>query len=181
MPNTKYAHKRRRNSKNFVAIPIEGNFPLGALAANALVSGNAFPAVLTEDFFALSVDLQASITGLTAGEGDPQMCGFSHADYSNTELEENLEVSFLGPGDKIAQERARRLVRKTGSFETDNLSQTKMNLVGRQGGRITRTKLKFVVNSGKNLDIWNYNKSGIVLTTGATLRFLGTVYGRWIL
>ncbi len=175
---SKYTRKQSR-SKNFVAIPVEGTLALGALAANALVSGNILGA-LTEDLFSISADLMINVSGLTSGEGQPLIAGFSHADYSDTEVEENLEVNFLGPGDKIAQERARRLVRKMGVLEA-TVDQTRLKLVGRYGSSMTRIKLKFVINSGKGLDLWIYNKSGAVLTTGGTARFMGTVYGKWMI
>ncbi len=172
---------KKRSSKNFVAIPFSGSLPLVTLASEALLSGDVFPGVLTEDFYAISVDLNAQILALTAGEGDPMSCGFAHGDYTDPQIEENLEVSFLGPGSKIAQERARRLVRNTGIFASETVGHTSMKLYGRTGVGNIRTKLKFVVNSNKNLSIWVLNKSGAALTTGSNLRFQGTVYGRWII
>ncbi len=181
MPSKNTGRKRSRSSKNFAAIPFDSNLALVTLANDALLSTDVFPGVLTEDFYALSADINASIEGLTAGEGDPMFGGFAHGDYSDAEIEENLEVSFLGPGDKIAQERARRLVRKTGMFAPPTTASTVMRLFGPSGSGQIRTKLKFVINSNKNLSFWIINKSGTALTTGAGLRFQGTVYGRWIL
>ncbi len=176
----KYTRKQSR-SKNFVAIPINGTFSLLTLNTDVLLGTDVFPGVLTEDFYAMSVDINSQIVALTTGEGDPLMAGFAHGDYSDAEVEENLEVSFLGPGDKVAQERARRLVRKTGMFSPTSEAATQMKLFGKEGSGQVRTKLRFVINSGKNLRFWVLNKSGANLTTGASLRFTGTVYGRWIL
>ncbi len=154
---------------------------MATLASNSLLSVDAFPGVLTEDLYAISCEINAQVINLTAGEGDPMFLGWAHGDYSDPEIEENLEVSFLGPGDKVAQERARRLVRKSGILLPEELLHTTMRLSGKTGEGLVKTKLRFVINSGKNLSIWVYNKSGATLTTGSSLRFQGTVYGRWLI
>ncbi len=173
-------HTGRRN-KNFVAIPIQGSLNLLTLGNEVVLSTDLFPGALTEDFYAISADISAEIINLTAGEGDPMHCGIAHGDYTDAEIEENLEVSFLGPGNKISQERARRLVRKTGILVAETEAQTKLQLKGKTGDGLIRTKLKFVVQSGQNLSLWVWNQSGSALQTGSSIRFFGTVYGRWIL
>ncbi len=178
MPN---ARKKSRNSKGFVALPISGNLALGTLGNVTVIFADVFGAPLTEDFYAISSDIAAQIIELTAGEGDPLMCGFSHGDYSVTEVKEALEVKLLGPGNKIEQERTRRLTRKIGIFMADVLSHTTMKLFGRGGAGLIRTKMRFVLQSGKTLNLYVYNNSGATLTTGAIVKFQGTIYGRWIL
>ncbi len=172
----------RRSNKNFVAIPITGTIPILSLGDGVVVAGDVFGGNLTEDFYALSADIMAEIVGITSGEGNPTMAGFAHGDYTVTELKENLEVTLLGPGTKIEVERSRRLVRKTGMFRSNDPAHVTMALSGRYSdGGLTRTKLKFIVNSGKTLKFWAHNKSGAVYTTGANLKFEGTVYGRWMI
>lgn len=174
--------KRSRNSKNFAAIPLDFNLPLSTLASADLIAVDMLGGNLTEDFYAISVDILAQIRGLTAGEGDPIMAGIAHGDYSDAEIEENQEVVFLGPGSKIEQERARRLVRKTGIFTTDIVNAVTLKLMGNRGGAgLIRTKLKFTVNSGKTLNMWVHNQSGATLTTGSVLVATGTLYGRWLI
>ncbi len=179
MPNK--TRKRSRTSKNFAAIPIDFNLALSTLGSAALISQDALGGNLLEDFFAISCDILAQIRGLTAGEGDPTMGGFAHGDYSDAEIEENLESNLLGPGDKITQERARRLVRKAGIFTTDVPAAVTLKLQGRGGSGLIRTKLKFVINSGKTLKFYVHNLSGANLTTGAILIGQGTLYGRWLI
>ncbi len=177
-----YPRKRKQSrSKNFVAIPIEGSIVIEALASKAVVIDDAFGGNLTEDLYAISADVQGQVIGLTAGEGDPSSIGFAHGDYSVGEIAENKVVVFLGPGSKIEQERARRLIRNVGPVLGDSLgAQTTMRLHGRGGAGLVRTKLKFTIQSGKDLIIFFYNNSGATLTTGASFRYSGTVYGRWL-
>ncbi len=130
----------------------------------------------------MSVDMNAVITGLTAGELLPADIGLSHGDYSVTEVKEATEVVFLGPGSKIEQEQARRLVRKTGvANDFTDADNTELAMVGKDGSRYVRTKVRFVIEDGKALKIWIKNRSGAALNTGAILRFSGDIYGRWIL
>ncbi len=150
---------------------------------NAVVSEPVLQANFTHDFYAISADLQATITGLTAGEGDPYTMGWFHGDYSNAEVAECLNVTLLGPATKLEQEFSRRLVRRTGVFQTASPTDvaTEMSLRGGQSGSPSiRTKLKFVVQDGKALKIYGMNRSDATLTTGAVIHFSGQIYGRWV-
>ncbi len=172
---------RRRSSRNFVAIPFTKNLLLATLA-NATVLTVPVTAGLTEDLYVISCDLSATFIGLTAGEGDPMQIGLAHGDYGVTEIKENLEVAITGPGDKINQERTRRLVRRTGMLQAQGTNvHTEMSMIGRNGSRIVRTTCKFVVQNPSTLQAWIQNRSGAALTTGSTLVLNGTVFGRWIL
>ncbi len=180
MANNKRA-KRSRNSKNFVAIPFDDSVALGALANAILVKEALIGTNFTEDFFCISVDLSGIVTGLTGGEGIPLEMGLNHSDYSVAEVNQNLDVTLTGPGSKIENEQAGRLVRRTAQgFEHAVGNTTEIPLIGRFGSRISRTKCRFLVSSGKALEVWIKNRSGSTLTTGASLRFSGTIYGRWI-
>ncbi len=173
---------RRRSRKGFVAILVDATITIGAVGSKAVAIADLMGGNLTEDFYAISTDLQAQVLGLTAGEGDPSMCILAHGDYTVAEIAEALVVKLLGPGSKIEQERTRRLVRKVGPFYGDGTAtQTTSNLEGRQGPGLVRTALKFIINSGKTLSVGFYNNSGATMTTGATVRVTGTVYGRWII
>jgi len=125
-----------------------------------------------EDFYCVSVDVQFALEGFTAGEG-PIFVGWSHGDLSAIEVEEALDANVSDPDDIIANEHSRRPVRKTGVFMGLNTNEALWD------GKPIRTTLKFSVGDGHNLNIWAYNKSGATLTTGAQVRMLGTLYGRW--
>ncbi len=173
---------RKGRSKGFVAIPVDASITVGALGSKSVAIGDLLGGNLTEDFYAISCDLQAEVNGLTAGEGDPSMIILAHGDYSVAEIAENLVVKLLGPGNKIEQERARRQVRKVGPMYGNDLeTQVSMQLAGKSGPGLVRTALKFLINSGKTLSVGFYNNSGATMTTGASVRVTGTVYGRWII
>ncbi len=175
------ANKNRRRSRNFVALPFNGSLTIGALSNQAVALDDLLGGNLTEDFYCISGDVQGAVIGMTAGEGDPSQLGFAHGDYSAAEVAEKLNVIFLGPGNKIQQEQSRRLVRPTGVLQGNGLNtQVSMELVGRGGSRTVRTKIKFTIQSGKTLNLFLFNNSGAVYTTGATFRYSGTLYGRWL-
>ncbi len=166
------ARKRNRN-RNFVAIPIDSGITLSTLA-NATALSGSLVAALTEDLYCISADLTWSIQGLTPGEG-PVYVGVAHGDYSDTEITEALTVSLTGPGNKIEQERSRRLVRRAGGFP-GILAEEVLN-----DGRPLRIKLKFTVQNPKTIKLFAFNRSGAALTTGGIVRVFGDLYGRWLL
>ncbi len=175
------ANRRKRSNRNFVAIPFSVAVSLGTLGDGSVADLEALP-TLTEDLFVMSVDMSASVEGLTAGQLVPADVGYSHGDYSVTQVKEKLDVVLTGPGSKLQQERVRRLIRKAGAMNAfDTSAKTESTMIGRNGSRIVRTKINFVIQSGKPLNVWIHNRSGAQLTTGSTLRTSGTVYGRWIL
>ncbi len=181
MPNKPKTRRRRSRDKNFVAIPVTGSVSIGALASTEVISGNVFSAALKEDLFVISADISGQIVSLTAGEGDPADVGVAHDDYSVTEIAEKLNVSLLGPGDKIEQEASRRLVRRIGTLLQTEAAATVMRLFGRFGSANIRTKIGFTIQSGHNLKMYVHNRSGAAFTTGAILRYSGTLYGKWLL
>ncbi len=175
-------HKKRR-SNPLVVLNFADEFVIGALANNAVASEPVLQANFDHDFYAISADIQATITGLTAGEGDPMTMGWFHGDYSNAEVAEALNVTLLGPANKIEQERQRRLVRRTGVFQGQEGTDVATEMVlrgGQAGGPSIRTKLRFVIQEDKALKIYAMNRSDATLTTGATIHFSGQIYGRWV-
>ncbi len=169
------AHKKgSKYPKGFVAIPINASITLSTLANNTVLTGGIL-GTLTEDLFVMSADLQWNIRSLTVGE-TPVTVGLAHGDYSVGEILEALDVSMLGPGTKIEQERARRLIRRVGVFGESSADQALAD------GKSIKTKCKFVIQNGKDLNAYVVNRSGEAnLTTGAIVQIFGTVYGRWIL
>lgn len=175
---------RSRGNRGFVVLPFADEFVIGAVANNTVVSEPVLQGNFTNHFYAISADIESTITGLTAGEGDPSTLGWFHGDYTNAEVAEALNVTLLGPATKIEQEFTRRLVRKTGVFQTTEGTDvaTGMNLRGGpNAGSVIRTKLKFLVEEGKALKIYFMNRSDATLTTGATVHFSGNIYGRWVM
>ncbi len=175
---------KKRGNRNFVVIGVAGTQALGTLANDTVIKNALTSAVLEEDLYVISTDLSVTVTGLTAGEGHPMTTGVSHSDYTVAQVLENLDNEMLGPGNKIEQEQSRRSVRKMGVMHSEgglSGSATDLVAIGRDGSRIIRQKCKFLVSSGKALDIFMWNRSGAALTTGAIMRWSGNIYGRWLI
>ncbi len=173
---------RKRNSKNFAVIDVAGSLALSTLADNTISSQALTSSTLTEDYYCISCDLAVSVRGLTGGEGHPMTVEVHHSDYSAAEVLEKLDGEFLGPGNKIEQERSRRLVRELTTLRPDGPGVSTVFLSGKNdnGGPIIRRKIKFMIDAGRTLDIGIWNRSGAALTTGATLEWQGKLYGRWV-
>ncbi len=167
--------KRSRSGRNFVAIPFAGSLALGALADDAVISVQVTVGEFTDDLFVMSLDVRFGENGHAAGEG-PILLGLSHSDYTVAEIIEAIDIELLGKGDKIEQERARRLVRKFGLYDVGAVGDAVViskDEIGR------RHKLNWPIGIGNSLDLWARNKSGATLTTGQIVSFSGTLYGRW--
>ncbi len=180
MPDKPKPRKQSRNSKNFVAIEVAGSLALSTLADDTYLSVGT-QATFTEDFFAISADLSGSIKALTPGEGSPSTMVVAHSDYTDVEVREGLDIgSLTGPADKIQEERSRRLIRKVGVFQSQEVNHVSLKAEGRYASSRIRTKLRFLISDGNALDIGVWNRSGAALTTGASFEFDGTLYGRWL-
>ncbi len=166
-------HKRSRRRSNFVAIPFSVSLALSTLADNAVLTA-ALMSAQTEDLYVISVDASYALQEVTAGEG-PLEVGFSHSAYSVAQIAENLIAQQTGPGDVIAVEQSRRMVRRTGKFSGLSTHEVLAD------GRKIRTKCKFAITGSNNLDLWVQNQSDAALTTGAVVDVSGTIYGRWII
>ncbi len=166
---SKYTRKRRRSNKNFVAIPINTQQALGTLADETVLT---FPLTTAfgEDLFCISADLLISTDAMQEG---PLGVGAAHGDYTVAEIKEYVDANLTDPDDKIAQERARRQIRRVGLFPSQGNNEVLND------GKPIRVKLKFSVGDTKTLNVWAMNHSGGALTTGATLTVTGTIYGRW--
>ncbi len=115
----------------------------------------------------MTLDGTWTIQDLTAGEG-PITVGFAFDDYSVTEVKECLEIgASINLGDKIAQEKANRLVRIVGTFVNSDPLQNGMRI---------KTRLNWAVPNGHSFIIFAYNESGSALSTGAFVNFQGDLW-----
>ncbi len=114
---------------------------------------------------------------LTGGEGNPLEYGVAHGDYSDTEVNENLDSNLTGPAfDLIRLEQSRRKVRRGGYLKQRGALTTQLEM----SQDMKRIPLRFQVSEGKTIQFWVKNKSGATLTTGAVQEWIITVYGRWV-
>ncbi len=115
----------------------------------------------------MSIDLSWSIADLGATQDDGQEFGVAHSDYSAAEIEECLEAAgAIDQGDKIAMERANRLVRSIGQFQGAPGTGAGKSF---NNGLPKKTKLNWYIGIGDTISAWIRNGSGAVYTTGASL------------
>ncbi len=165
--------KNRKRRGRLVVLPINAQITLGTLADGSAVVANLIQS-LTEDFYAISVDLAWALRGLTSGEV-PIQVGIAQGDLTVAEVVEAVTAAPTGPGDIIQNERARRPVRISGQFGDVGTDQSLAH------GEMVRTKARFLISDGKSFNAWALNRSGANLTTGAVIRVTGRAYGRWLI
>ncbi len=164
------AKRRGRKGRGMAAIPFQDTLALSTLADNTVLQTTFWTP--TRDFYPVSAHIEWAIRGLTAGEG-PVKVGLAHAGYSVTEITEFLDAEYTAPDALTAREQGRRMVRRSGTFH--GLSTEEVI----NDGRPLKTIIKFPLTGGQGLAAWAVNRSGAALTTGAVIKFSGTIYGRW--
>lgn len=155
--------KRKFNLRRVRVTPGVALSTLGTVTAITVdVAGTADGA-----YRAVSVNGSWNLTGLTGGEG-PITVGYAFSDYSVTEIKESLEaIASINLGDKIAQEKANRLVRVVGML---NEAQDELN-----DGKPLKTRLNWLIPIGKSVNVFAYNE-GAQLTTGASVNMTGDMW-----
>ncbi len=138
-----------------------------------MIKVSSLPAAFGEDWYCHSVFANWSMRNHTAGEG-PISIGYCHGDLSVTEVLEALTAEQTDPDDIIANERARRPVRKLGNFPGLLSEETFRD------GAMVRSGIGFVIGNDHQFECWALNNSAAVLTTGTILEIDGVMYGRWL-
>ncbi len=144
---------------------------LGAVAALDVTSFG-LTATTLNPIRLISLNASFSLADVTDID-DGHTFGLAHGDYTNAEIEECLEAATsIDPGDKIANERANRLVRFIGTFKKDagGLSGSYND------GKRTKIRLNWPMPIGKLIVMWVRNASGTVWTTGSTLTVDGDLW-----
>ncbi len=165
MANRKPSSRRRRfNLREVRASPVIALTTLdAAIVLVTNVTGSADGA-----YRAVSMKMAWNLIGLTALDG-PIIVGYAHSDYSVTEIKECIEIATsISVGNKVAQEKANRLVRVVGTLErasSDDLND----------GKPVTTKLNWLIPIGKSVNIFAYN-DGQQLTTGAVAKCTGSMW-----
>ncbi len=158
---------------NLRLVRINAAVAIGALAALDVVSG-AVTAASTSTYRLISVHAAYSIVDAGAGADDGQTFGLAHGDYSAAEIEECLEATTaIDAGDKIANERANRLVRVLGTFAGTALAGGGVQFNDSQPVKV---RLNWLMTIGDTLTLWVRNASGAVYTTGASITIAGDLW-----
>ncbi len=146
---------------------------IGALAALDVTSASMVSAS-TGPYRVMSLDMSWSLADLGATSDDGQEFGVAHSDYSDAEIEECLEsITAIDKGDKIAQERADRLVRTIGQMTGAPGTGAGLSF---NDGKPVKTKLNWHMSIGDTLRVWIRNGSGAVYTTGASVLASGNYW-----
>ncbi len=165
MAKKKYTLSRGAGGGSYLKGNINESLALSNLASGALVA-DTWDEVVNEKTLVSSIVVTWSVDELVLAQG-PLEFGVAHSDYTDAEILEVLAVTgSWDSGDKISQERAKRLVRKIGvmvSVGDAGISDVTVN-----DGKPIKTKLNWMLASGDTLRMWVLNK-GAILTTGAFL------------
>ncbi len=167
------APRRRRRYKDFISIPFAQSFAITNIGDGVVITGNVLASNFGEDIFIVPMDWTASLRAHTANE-NPITFGVAHSDLSVGEISEALEAEVTSPDDIIAKERARRPVRRFGTFSKGTVTEETVN-----DGITKRNKVMMSIGNGFNLAWWVRNQSGAILTTGSFMEYQGTLFGRW--
>lgn len=166
--------KHPRRKFNMRRVRLTGNLDVGALAAADLIAG-PLVAVAADTYRCISIDASYVWKDVQATIDDGAQFGVSHSDYSASEVEECLEATgSIDLGDKVAQERANRLVREIGIFASspDGASGG----VPFNNGMPVKTRLNWLLSIGDVINLWVRNSSGVVYTTGSALGCTGNMW-----
>ncbi len=159
--------QRRRRQFNLRKVHITPAQALSTLAGVTVLT-TGLTGTADGAYRCVSVKGIHSILGLTAGEG-PVTVGFAHGDYSVTEIKEAIESALsISVGDKLAQEKANRLVRVIGEISA---AEPMLN-----EGMPVSTKLNWFIPIGKVISLFAYNNNSGTLTTGAIQNFSGDLW-----
>ncbi len=168
--------KSSKRKFNLRRVRLEAGLGIGALAASDVISG-AMTAVSANRYRVTSVKASYTVTDIPAAIDDAYQFGIAHSDYTDTEIEECLEATAaIDIGDKVAQERANRLVREIGTISSGQLTTPGGGATPFNDGRPIKTKLNWLMGIGDTLRLYVRNGSGVIYTTGATLKAKGELW-----
>lgn len=161
--------KHRKRRKYGRPLNFSEAVALANLADQTEQHTNFDDAVSRESWF-ISMDIMATMNGHTAGEGPIHML-VGDSDYTSAEvLEWWLATNAWDTGDRIAQEQARRKIRRVCTFSGGGLTEVAND------GKPIRVKLGWMVEEDRSLFLGGVNDSGAILTTGTVLRGTGQIY-----
>ncbi len=161
---------RRRGRFNLRRVRVSTELALLTLASDTALVGSLTGAA-GGAYRVISSVMTWAITKGAAGEG-PITVGYAHSDYTVAEIKECLEAfASIDQGDKIAQERANRLIRVVGTISLGAGNMSVLN-----DGRTVKTKLNWLINIGDSVNQFAFNESTGALTTGAVTNVQGNLW-----
>jgi len=158
--------KGRGRRKRYLKGAVDENLLLTTLGPKDVVS-QIFGSVVNERTLVSSLVGTWSLSDFTSGDDiGPVLVGVAHSDYTAAEIEEFIEIAdSWNEGNLVAQETARRKIRKIGIFEDQDAGSATADSVLNDGKPIT-TKLNWIMLQAQSLQIWAYNLGdGAIATT----------------
>ncbi len=164
----KKGHGKRRRF-NLRRVRITAEQALATLASDtALVTSTTGAGDIP--YRAITMNLTWAIRDATQGEG-PVTVGYAHSDYTVTEIKECLESqAAISQGDKVANERSKRLVRIVGVLNFDT------NGFALNDGKPIKTRLNWLISVGDQVNIFIFNENNAALSTGAFVLTSGDMW-----
>ncbi len=169
--------KRAKGTTRKAWVPMGQFVEFTGLAADAveneIVQGSN---AAGSDYILRSVKLNYAVANAAADEG-PFIAVIAHGDYTDAEVAECLNViTGFDPGNKIEQERMKRLVRRIGLFgASDGVEDITIN-----DGLPLTTKLNWHIQGSVGFRIGIWNRSEAAVTGSPVLEFDGTAYINWV-
>ncbi len=161
---------KRSRRFNLRRVRVTPELALGTLVTDIAIPGAIQGGTSTTQMTIASIIATWQLQGLTAEEG-PITVGYAHPDYSATEIKECLESqAAIDRGDKVAQERANRLIRIVGTLDAEASVLNE--------GRPVKTKLNWFMVAGDTPNIFAFNEGTSNLTTGSSLHLAGNMWVR---
>ncbi len=148
---------------------------LGTLGATTLIS-KVLDGVVEERTLVTSIVATYALADFTNAIGDgPIAVGVAHSDYTDAEVEAFIEnTGSWTEGDKVSQEVSKRQVRIIGVLES-SVADSQGSIALNEGKPI-KTKLNWILTTGKTLRLWAYNMGDSALaTTDPDLTIIGHV------
>ncbi len=153
--------------------------PIGALGG-ALAEAQSIYAALESKFHLVTCESTWSINNYSNDPLDgPVLVGYAHSDYTDAEIAEALDTVVLSPGNKIEQEKNRRLVRVVGTMAALGSATTVVGNMELNDGKPIKTKLNWTINEGDSVNMFAFNQGSATILTGAVLNVGGTQWGYW--
>ncbi len=155
----------KHSMKNYMRGDIDHEQLLGTLAAKTLIS-QVVDDTVTESTLCTSIECSYSMGNVTPrAQQGPVLFGVAHSDYTDSEIEAVIESSSSWTkADLVAQEVAKRLIRKIGQFEMLDGS-TPLSIAVLNDGKPIKTKLNWRLETGQTLRFWAYNLGSAAFAT----------------